>query len=155
MVTVEIHTRIGKGRLRLCEVRLCLQKCTLILARVDAVECLSRMHRLPAGHVFLDDIAGDTRLYLYLICTHDLSGVDVCQRRILPQNIHRLDGSGTCATLLFPAAACEYHAECQCSGSKCAKSFPRLKQINNLLFPFSATGDNCQNAPIEEGQVSI
>ena len=108
LVAVEIHARIGERRLRLREVRLCLQKCALILARIDAVERLSRTYRLAAGDVFLHDVAGDARLDLHLVRTHDLSGIDVRQRRVLPQDIHCLDGSRTCAPLLFSAAAREH-----------------------------------------------
>ena len=56
-------------------------------------------------------------------------------RRILPQDIHRLDRRRTCTARLLVAAAGEQRTERKDHSDKNAKTFLVLKQIKDLLFP--------------------
>ena len=135
------HDRAGiiERRLGLCKDCLGLKECALILTRVNTVERLPRRDGLPAHDIFLHDIAGDTRLDLYLIRAHDLPRIDMREWCVLAQNIHRLDGRRTRAPLLTTATAGQKSAQRKDHSDKNAKTFSAFKQIKNLLFPIPCT----------------
>ena len=76
----------------------------------------------------------------------------MCQRRVLPQNIHRLDRCRACTACLLIATAGQKCPEREDHSDKNTETFSAFKQIKNLLFPFPTNVD--AKHLYEEGQGS-
>ena len=109
LITIEIQTCIVKCGFRLGKGCLCLQNGALILAGINAVKRLPRRYELSACNVFFYDIPGNLGPDIDFICPHELPRINMYERCILAQYIHRLNRCGAPSfRLLFATSCCQY-----------------------------------------------
>ena len=105
LIPVQVLLGIAQGSHRLVQFGLSLCQCRLILTGVQAVERISRTHHVTAAEIFFHDAAGHPGMDLHFFRALELSGEAVGHRRILPHELHGLDGGLASRRRLLIAAA--------------------------------------------------
>ena len=94
LIADHISLNLAEGGFRLGHRRVAGQHRRLILAGFDAKQRLPLFHRRAAGHILLDDVAGDLGLDLGRLPRLDLADELIGDGRILGHDLHRLDFHG-------------------------------------------------------------